>query len=178
MRNRKLQTPKGRETRPTGARVREAIFNALAHRGILAEARVWDLFAGSGALGIEALSRGAESVVFVESHARTAALIKANLSGLAIPPGKAQVVCQPVLRWLERIVMDETVNLVLMDPPYGGNDAAAVLSFLARHPLLAPGAVITVEQAAGTPLPMPAGIELFQTKAYGDTQVCYCHKSC
>lgn len=116
-RGRRLVAPKGETTRPTSDRVREAVFNALSSLDAVRGATVWDLWCGSGALGIEALSRGAASAVFVDKESAALDAVRANLasSGLA---SSARVQRADVLRWLESPDGAEHVDLVLADPPY------------------------------------------------------------
>lgn len=168
---RRIQAPPGRHTRPTPERVREALFSRLAHLDAVAGARVLDLFAGSGALGIEALSRGAAHVTFVESHGRTAGLIRRNLAGLAVPPAQWAVTVAKAEPFLRGARPAAPWSLVLMDPPYAGEEYARVLPLLATLPAVAPGALIAVEAAAGAPLPLPDGLEQSRADRYGDTQV-------
>jgi 16S rRNA (guanine966-N2)-methyltransferase len=116
-----LRAPEGRDTRPTTDRVREAAFSMLASLGAVAGAQVWDLFAGSGALGIEALSRGADHVIFVDSGRRALGCIRANLAELGYGPDRATVVGSDVLSWLGAgpgAGGGKKVDLVLADPPY------------------------------------------------------------
>lgn len=111
---RRLQAPAGRATRPTSDRVREAIFSSLGTLDAVADARVLDLFAGSGALGIEALSRGAAAATFVDDAAAAIAAIRANLAATQLDGGT--VVRRDVLRFLADDT--PTADLVLVDPPY------------------------------------------------------------
>ena len=122
-RGRRLVAPPGTDTRPTSDRVREATFNALRSIDAIADARVLDLFAGSGALGIEALSRGAASCVFVESDPSAVAVIHQNLAHTAVSGGT--VVRADVMRWT--ITHREPFDLVLADPPYAFDDWSALL---------------------------------------------------
>lgn len=168
---RRLGTPPGARTRPTSDRVREALFSALeSERGTLAGARVLDLYAGSGALGLEAASRGAETVVAVESDRRTARLIGENARELGL---RCQVVAQPVERWLAG-PDDRRFDIVLADPPYplGNPDLVRALALLVDR--LAPGATVVVERSARTPEPdWPTGLELVRRRDYGETTLWY-----
>jgi 16S rRNA (guanine966-N2)-methyltransferase len=176
LRGRRLATPPGRHTRPTSDKVREAIFSALGALLDLDGARVLDLYAGSGALGIEALSRGAVQCTFVEAHARTAAGIRANLEHLGLSRDVAPVVVARAERWLAA-ASQPPATLVLADPPYAGTGHDALLDALARSPAVAGGAVIVLETAAGQALAPPSRLELRRTKVYGDTQVAYLIKT-
>src|SRR6478672_1322520 len=170
---RRLQTPPGSTTRPTSDRVREALFSRLEHRGLLDGTNVLDLYAGSGALGLEAASRGAALVLLLESHKAAAKVIRANVA----------VVGHPAVRLLadtvERAVAagppgDVRMHLVLIDPPYDVSEEAlgAVLAGLVEHGWLAEDAVVVVERSTRSPQPTwPEGLELSGEKRYGETAV-------
>ena len=158
---RRLAAPKGTRTRPTADRVREALFSML---GDVDGARVLDLYAGSGALGIEALSRGAESVQFVERDARAAAAIERNLAAVGV---EATVSRQDVLRFLAGA--DGPFDLVFCDPPY---DSASRLAgpLAERLPALtAEDARIVTESDKRNPLELP--FPLLTERTYGDTRI-------
>ncbi|RPI12153.1 MAG: 16S rRNA (guanine(966)-N(2))-methyltransferase RsmD [Actinobacteria bacterium] len=125
-RGRRLEAPPGIDTRPTSDRVREAIFNALHSLDAIVDRRVADLFAGSGALGIEALSRGAASCTFVEQDRTAIAVIEANLARCGLVSGT--VVRADVLRWLAG--SRGPLDLVLADPPYAFDDWPTLLGAL------------------------------------------------
>ncbi len=164
---RQLQAPRGRVTRPTSDRVREALFSAL---GELEGARVLDLFAGSGALGIEALSRGARCAVFVERDAAASGVLRANLAALGIGPGRAELRRGEALRALQSArARKETYDLIFIDPPYSqahdwGRELPALLPGL-----LAPAARIVVESDRRAPLELP--FEVARRRRYGDTSI-------
>jgi 16S rRNA (guanine966-N2)-methyltransferase len=158
---RRLAAPRGTRTRPTAERVREALFSML---GDVGGARVLDLYAGSGALGIEALSRGADSAVFVERDARAVAAIERNLAAVGV---EANVVRQDVVRFLARA--DGAFDLVFCDPPY--DSAAGLAGPLAEHlpALCAEDARIVTESDKRNPLVLP--FPLLVERAYGDTRI-------
>jgi len=153
-------------TRPTSDRVREALFSALEARGAIEDAEVLDLYAGSGALGIEALSRGASTAVLVERDPRACAVIQANI-GVAGVRG-ALVRRSAVLAYLRRT--PDPVDLVLVDPPYADpidlvNDVVALLPRWTRS-----GALVVVERDARSPAPVwPDGLEPEEPRTYGET---------
>ncbi len=170
---RRLRTPPGATTRPTSDRVREALFSRLEHRGLLEGTHVLDLYAGSGALGLEAASRGAASVLLVESHAAAAGVIAANIAVVGSPG--ARLLRDTVERALRAGPPGGTRrDLVLIDPPYDVTDEAlgVVLSALVEHDWLAPDAFVVVERSRRSPQPTwPEGLELSGEKRYGDTTV-------
>ncbi len=171
---RRLQAPAGQLTRPTSDRVREALFSRLEHDGMLDATRVLDLYAGSGALGIEALSRGARSALLVEQGPATARMIRRNLDSTGLSHG--EVVAQRVERLLARPCGGAAFDLVLADPPYALDEVAlgqVLASLVAGHWLVA-HAVVVVERSTRTPEPTwPAGLHRYDTRSYGETQVWY-----
>jgi 16S rRNA (guanine966-N2)-methyltransferase len=163
----RLDVPKA-GTRPTSDRVREAIFSALETRDRLDGARVLDLYAGSGALGLEAASRGAARVTLVDSA--TAAVMRANIARVtkAMGPVDAVVAGQAVQRFLAGAA--GPFDLVFLDPPYELPAPELVRELGALVPLLAPDAVVLVERSSRDPEPAwPAGLALDRRKDYGDT---------
>jgi 16S rRNA (guanine966-N2)-methyltransferase len=164
---RRLKAPAGRETRPTSDRVREAVFAML---GGLEQARVLDLFAGTGALGIEALSRGATGAVFVERDAGALRALRANLKALGLAAPVAEVRVGDVGRVLQSACASrETYDLVFIDPPYDrardwGPGLAASLPAL-----LAPGARVVVETDRRNPVELEAPVQ--RRRRYGDTTI-------
>lgn len=164
---RRLQAPRGRATRPTSDRVREALFAML---GELRGERVLDLFAGSGALGIEALSRGAERAVFVERDPAALRALKANLGSLELSATRAEVRGTEALAALRSARRrQETYDLLFIDPPYSrarvlGSELTAALA-----PLLAPAARVVVESASREPLELE--LPLQRERRYGDTSI-------
>ena len=169
-RGRRLKVP-DQGTRPTSERVREAVFSALESRTDLHGARVLDLYAGSGALGLEALSRGAEHVLLVESDARAAAVASANVQAVGLPG--ATVRRAPVASALAQ-PPDAPYDLVLADPPYSVTDVAVagVLAALLANGWLAEHALVVLERARRSPETVwPPGLEATWGKRYGDTRV-------
>jgi 16S rRNA (guanine966-N2)-methyltransferase len=171
---RRISVP-ARVTRPTSERVREAMFSAITARTDLAGARVLDCYAGSGALGIEALSRGAGYGLFVESDRRAAAVLAANLAALGLDDATATVRAVPV-ESMASGRPDAPYDLLVADPPYAvaGEDLTAVVASLVTHGWLAAGALLAVERPARAgELAWPDGVERITTRRYGDTIVCY-----
>ncbi len=165
-----LLVPRG-ELRPTMDKVRGAIFDSL--RDVVPGARVLDLFAGSGALGIEALSRGAASVVFVEKERRATAVIERNLERTRL---SGAVHCGDVFSYLDRLAGPEAFDLVLADPPYvrqpGDRDFdRELLTSASLQRTLAPGGIFVLEHLPGAKLPLGEVWECFRQKRYGATEV-------
>ncbi len=168
-RGRRLRPVRGQEVRPTGDRVREALFSILAQRPV--GARVLDLFAGTGALGIEAISRGAARATFVESDAEAARTIYENLEHCGLLD-RGRILVRRVEEFLASPHAEDTgYDLVFVDPPYASDLAARTLTALAP-PLLAPSALVVVEHAARGELPAAAGaLALADRRRYGQTRL-------
>jgi len=164
----RLKSPPVRHLRPTSDLVRGAVFDMLASLGADLS-RVLDLYAGSGALGVEALSRGASWCDLVDRDRAACATIRENLA-LAGFQERARVLCLPVERVLERL--EEPYSLVLVDPPYEDESAVAVVERLAASPLVAPGGTLVLEHAWRRPPPDDFGpFKLVVRRRHGDTGV-------
>lgn len=165
-RSRLLKSLKGSALRPTSDRLRETLFNVLGDR--VTNSRFLDVFAGTGAVGIEALSRGASEVLFIENHAPAAVLIRRNLESLAITNG-AQILPLDALRALEKIARkynptDPTFDFVFVDPPYAEKEQYdRVLGFLGSAPFLGTGSLVIAEHRRTFELPQRIG-RLLQTR--------------
>lgn len=167
---RRLAAVKGR-VRPTSARVREAIFNIL---GDLEGVSVLDLFAGTGALALEALSRGAKAAVLVEDHPAALQVLRRNLEKLGAG-GRAQVLPLAVDKALKVLARQgKKFHLVLLDPPYGRGLAATTLTALEHADILAPGALVVAEHSSRETLAEHLQrLTLVQCRQYGDTRVSF-----
>jgi 16S rRNA (guanine966-N2)-methyltransferase len=163
LRGRRIVAPAGRDTRPTTDRVREAIFNALGSAGLVEGALVADLYAGSGALGIEALSRGAERCVFVENDRAAVAALEENIDHLGLR-SRSTVMRSSALA----VAGGLDVDLVLADPPYG-SDVWPELLGAVRAPVVIAEADATVEPSAGW--------RVFRTRRYGRTWVTFLERA-
>jgi 16S rRNA (guanine966-N2)-methyltransferase len=173
---RRLSTPRGQNTRPTSDRVREALFSAIeAWCGSLAGLRFLDLYAGSGAVGLEARSRGAGVVTMVEQDRHTAALIADNVKALAFSH------CEVIHASVASTLLREPVapyDVVFLDPPYPlpNADVENALTALAAHGWLTPGALVVVERSSRGALPdWPKGLSAGRDKRYGETLLRYGH---
>jgi len=171
-RGRKLRAPRGATTRPTGAKVREAIFNIL---GPPPPCPILDLFAGTGALGIEALSRGASEAVFVERDARALAVLRRNLRTFGFHP-RSRVLDGNVAVILKRLALpsEKKFAWVFLDPPYAAGEVEPVLALLSGGEILANGAVVIVEHDRRNVPPDQAGaLQMVDRRYYGDTGVSF-----
>jgi 16S rRNA (guanine966-N2)-methyltransferase len=172
-RSRTLRSLKGPALRPTSDRLRETLFNILGP--LMQGAAFIDLYAGTGAVGMEALSRGARSVIFVEQHAPAAALIKRNLDSLEIGR-EAEILGVNVLRGLERLQARHAhAEFIFLDPPYAAaGEYEEALAFLGESPLLAPGGLVIAEHFKKIALPERVGeLELFRVVAQGDAALSF-----
>jgi 16S rRNA (guanine966-N2)-methyltransferase len=174
LKGRSLAAPSGQATRPTSDRVREAIFNILAH-GIehfaIGDARVLDLFAGTGALGLEALSRGARFCQFVDYDAEARGLIRRNADDLGLI-GQCKIWRRDATR-LGRATPQPPFDLVFADPPYGKGLGEKALSSLLEGGWLVPQAIVVLEEASSAEIAQPAELSVIHRRLYGDTQVVF-----
>ena len=170
LRGRRLASFKGSAIRPTSDKVREAVFNLLGARTEVPLKSVLDLFAGTGAMGIEALSRGAERAVFVERDAGAVSVIKKNLAACGVE-GAAKVLKIEALSALRSLLKgDQGFDLIIIDPPYGSPLVVEVLSDC--RAILKPGGFVVLEVSKRTPLDgAPEGLLVVSEKLYGDTLV-------
>lgn len=173
-RGRPLATPADDATRPTSDRVREAIFNILAH-GVpgfsLAGARVLDLFAGTGALGLEALSRGAGYCLFVEEAATARALVRRNVEALGLT-GVTKIYRRDATQ-LGPAAGREQFDLAFLDPPYGQGLAEKALASAAAGGWLTPGTIAVVEERKDAAVEFPAAFVAIDQRTWGDTQAAF-----
>lgn len=171
LRGRALKTPTTRAIRPTSDRLRESIFDILAHRyvGALEGARVVDLFAGAGALALEALSRGAATALLVDNGSEARALMRANIEALAL--GGVTRVWRADATQLGKAPAGPPFTLAFLDPPYAKELAGAALGELVRGGWLAAGALVVVEEAASAEVATPEGLDRLEVREYGDTQI-------
>lgn len=173
-RGRALVTPADQRIRPTSDRVREAVFNILTHGPAavaIEDAVVLDLFAGTGALGIEALSRGARSCLFVEEEPEARGLIRRNIEAFGLTG---------ITRIYRRDATDlgdagnrDPFSLVFLDPPYGNGFGERALASAAAGGWLVLGATIVLEEREGTAITWPGGFTVLDQRSWGDTMVAF-----
>jgi 16S rRNA (guanine966-N2)-methyltransferase len=163
-----LSAPKGAKTRPTGAKVREAMFAILAQR--VEGARVLDLFAGSGALGLEAMSRGAASVVFVDDDANAVMTVRRNAVRVMGNTDSFRIMPMQALRALR--ALRGTFDIVLVDPPYE-RGALDELRLMMQKSLLSPEGIAVIEHASAAKPELPDSLEVVKRAKYGDTSLTF-----
>jgi 16S rRNA (guanine966-N2)-methyltransferase len=170
LRGRNLASPASRDIRPTADRLRESLFNILMHAysDPITGARVLDLFAGTGALGIEAISRGAAFALFVDNGAEARALLRNNVEALAL--GGVTKVFRRDATNLGPAHPVEPFSLVFLDPPYGKGLADKALASLRDGGWLTASALLVVEEATAAGFTAPAGFEEVERRAYDDTE--------
>jgi 16S rRNA (guanine966-N2)-methyltransferase len=169
---RRLQVPPGSRTRPTSDRAREGLFSALASLTELAGATVLDLYAGTGAVGLEALSRGAAEVLLVESDPRAATVLRANARDLALPGAEVRV------ERVERLVASPAprpYDIVFADPPYSVDPSDVLVSLVTNGWI---GDLVVVERSSRDPdLRWPAGLQPLRARRYGEATLWYGRRS-
>jgi 16S rRNA (guanine966-N2)-methyltransferase len=170
LRGRNLASPSSRDIRPTADRLRESVFNILIHAygDPITEARVLDLFAGTGALGIEAISRGAQFALFIDNGAEARALMRDNVEALGL--GGVTKVYRRDATNLGPAHPLEPFSLVFLDPPYGKGLAEKALVSLRDGGWLTPDALLVVEEATAAGFKAPAGYAELEQRAYDDTE--------
>jgi 16S rRNA (guanine966-N2)-methyltransferase len=170
-RGRNLETPQGDAIRPTTDRVRESLFNILAHaEGVeLQDARVLDLFAGTGALGIEALSRGAKFCLFVDDGTEARGLIRTNMENFALT-GRSRIFRRDATGLGPTGTMG-TFDIVFADPPYRKGLGEKALQSAAEGGWLRHGTTIVLEEASDTAVDLGPHFEVFDTRSYGETTI-------
>ncbi|MEE9369606.1 MAG: 16S rRNA (guanine(966)-N(2))-methyltransferase RsmD [Pontiella sp.] len=168
LRNRRFEVP-SEEVRPTMESVREAIFSSLG--GKCEELKVLDLFAGSGALGMEAWSRGADSVTFVEQHSRVSSILQNNIQSMESEDlGKTRCIKADAVTWLARV--GESFDLILADPPYDlPNAFSDTLNGIAEHSVLTADGILVYELRSRGSIEIPDSWKVLRDKKYGKTRV-------
>ena len=173
LRGRLLEAPASRAIRPTSERLRESIFDILVHRhaGVVEGARVVDLFAGSGALGIEALSRGAKFALFVDNGPEARALLRGNVEVFAL--GGVTRIWRADATLLGKAPAGPPFTLAFLDPPYDKGLAGPALAGLVEGGWLASGALVVVEESAEAKIGAPTALQIVDERVYGETKVVF-----
>ena len=168
-----LKSPSSDRVRPTSDRLRETIFNVLIHAygNPVEGARVIDVFAGTGAMGFEALSRGADLALFVDQAAEACAILRANIQTLGLE--SAARVLRRDARKLGTAPEGEKYNLIFLDPPYGMGLASPALAALREGGWLARNALLVIEESAGAMVRLPDGFALAETRRFGLKQILF-----
>jgi 16S rRNA (guanine966-N2)-methyltransferase len=170
---RRLKCPRGQRTRPTSDRVRESIFSILGDR--IAGSRILDLYAGTGAMGLEAMSRGAQSAVFIERDPLAVGSLKENILACGFQ-GRTVVTRSPVVPYLRSADFGTGFDVVFADPPYGGREATLTLMALAKRAKSLQGCLIVLEHAredaVTSPLP---DLQVVENRRYGSTALTFFH---
>lgn len=172
LKGRRLIAPAGMATRPTADRIKESVFNILT--GSVQAKRVLDLFAGTGALGVEALSRGAASAVFVDQAKAALSAIRCNIRNLGLED-RTRVIQWNILKNLNCLIPDrKAFDLVFMDPPYGANAVSPALAGLLSCGTLTAGARVVIEHSSREPIVQPMGrLVLIDQRRFGKTLVSF-----
>jgi 16S rRNA (guanine966-N2)-methyltransferase len=173
LRGRVLASPRTQCIRPTADRLRETLFNILVHAygDPVSGARVLDLFAGTGALGIEALSRGAAFALFVDANAEARALLRENITALGLG-GVTRILRRNATK-LGPAQIHQPFSLLFLDPPYGQGLAEQALASACSGGWLCPDALVVVEEAVGASFLAPDGFEKLERRAYDDTEIIF-----
>jgi len=164
LKGRQLELPKGSQARPTSDRAREAIFNILMPR--IYGARVLDMFAGSGALGVEAISRGAAACVFVELDRANAKALRQSLERFGVSAQQGQVMGGDFRQIAPQLIREgKKFDLIFLDPPYAAGFYEAAFEY--SQQLLSPGGMVVSEHERGWEIPEPQGLALVDRRQYG-----------
>lgn len=168
---RTLKSPKGLRVRPTSDRVREALFSILGDT--VAGVSIMDLFAGTGSLGLEALSRGASEAVFVEKNPAALKCLKQNIALCGFEE-RSKVVSSSVVPFLNTATMPDGIGIIFIDPPYSSNEATKVLLAFSKHVKSLSGCHVILEHSPDLPPdPVPDFLETTDSRKYGDTALTF-----
>ncbi len=164
-----LVAPPGMDTRPTTDKVKEAVFSSIQFD--LEGARVLDLFAGSGQMGLEALSRGAAACVFVEQGRAAQKAVETNVAALEYSEAQAKLVKGEAIAFLATC-KPRSFDIIILDPPYGSGLLEKAIDSIAQFDILCENGIMICEQAEGTELTLPSGMELARRYRYGRKSIC------
>ena len=166
-RGRKLKVPAGNDVRPTSDRVREALFSLLSSLLSWDELTVLDLYAGSGALGLEALSRGAKHAIFIEASRRHLKILQQNVELMSPEQGRFELVQDRAVHWISHFADPENPCLAFLDPPFSGKEYDHMLEKLAFLPAIRTGSIIVVESQDSREIEFPEIMDLLKHRRYG-----------
>jgi 16S rRNA (guanine(966)-N(2))-methyltransferase RsmD len=170
-RGRNLKSPKGLRVRPTSDRVRESLFSILGNEVV--DVGVMDLFAGTGSLGLEALSRGAQRAIFVEKNPAALKCLKENIVICGFEE-RSKVVASSVIPFLNTAIVPEETGIIFIDPPYSSHEAIKVLLAFSKHVKSLSGCRIVLEHSPSLPPdPVPEFLEIVDSRNYGDTALTF-----
>ncbi|MCB9990372.1 MAG: 16S rRNA (guanine(966)-N(2))-methyltransferase RsmD [Rhodospirillales bacterium] len=172
-RGRIIAVPKGKDIRPTSDKVRQAVFNSLLHYGLPDGAQVLDLFCGTGVLGLEALSRGAEYCAFNDKNADSLRCAQQNIKALGLE-AQCRTMHKDAGKLGEKPLNLIPATLVFLDPPYRQALVLPALEAAAKHGWLAPGALCVIECEKEADIYVPPVFSLVKRRLYGDTQIVFC----
>jgi len=172
-RGRILSVPKGQDIRPTSDKVRQAIFNSLLHEGLPMDAQVLDMFCGTGVLGLEALSRGAQFCTFIDKSAESIACCKQNIALLGLQ-AQSTVFQKDSTKIGEKKLDYLPATLVFLDPPYRQGLVLPALRDAVKEGWLAAGAICVIESEKDADLFVPEVFTMVKCKVYGDTRIVIC----
>lgn len=176
-RGRKLKVPSGNDVRPSSDQVREGLFNMLSTLLNWGNIIVLDLYAGSGALGIEALSRGAKKVIFVDASRKHMSILKQNIELLSPEQIRYELAQDRAVNWISGFAVPEHTSVVFIDPPFSGNEYELILNKLAHLPSIRKGSLIVVESTQAREIIFPENMMLLKHRRYGSVTLDILRKS-
>jgi len=172
-RGKKIEVPSGNQVRPTLNKTRQATFNVLQNYVRFDEVRVIDLYAGSGALGIEAVSRGSNHTFFVEQDTKIFQTLQKNVQSISISKSRTTLVCSTAHQWITNLKSGEHPYLIFIDPPYESEEYEKILSLISQLPSIPQHSALVVESPYLLQYSVKKNLEMVQTKKYGQTKLCF-----
>lgn len=172
-RGKKIEVPSGDKVRPTLNKTRQAIFNVLQNYVSFNEVRVLDLYAGSGALGIEAISRGSHHTFFVEHDTKIFQILQKNVHSISTSKPRTTLVCGAAHQWITNLNPSEYPYLIFIDPPYESEEYERILSLISQLPSIPQHSTLVVESPYSLQYSVKKNLEMIKTKKYGQTKLCF-----
>ncbi len=170
-RGKKIEVPPGNQVRPTLNKTREASFNVLQHLIRIQDMTALDLYAGSGAMGLEALSRGANQVIFVESSCKHFKVLQKNIKRFQLQEPQALAIRHSAREWLPSLRPHETPCLIFIDPPYQSGEYEKILPLITQLPTIPAQSILVIESPRAQHYPLENKFERIQLKEYGKTKL-------